>query len=234
MLILLLMPSPRGASAAFLMRQARSSPAPCLLFQLRFEFFYSLEKLPKSPHPRQLHFRFFQRHGWGRPPNSAVEILRNPSLRADQRAVGDLNVPNNSRLASNHHSFANPDAPGNPGLRRNHGVFSDHNVVGHLHQIINLRARLNPGPTEARPIDRRVRADLHVIVDLDNSDLRHFLLTLRRHFETESVCTNHGAAVQNHSRPEPAAFPNCYSRINHAAVTDNDVVPDVTPGADDR
>jgi hypothetical protein len=80
-------------------------------------------------------------------------------------------------------------------LRGNHGIFSDHNVVRHLHQIINLRARLNPGPTEARPIDRRVSADFHVIVDLDNSDLRHFLLTLRRHFETESVRANHDPAV---------------------------------------
>src|SRR5205823_9293548 len=211
-----------------------SSPAPRLLFQLRFEFFYSLEKLPESPHPRQLHFRFFQRHGWGRPPDSAVEILRNPSLCADQRAVSDLNMPNNSDLASNHHSFANPDASGNPGLRGNYGVFSNHNVVGHLHQIINLRARLNPSPTESRPIDRRVRADLHVIVDLDNSYLRHFLLTLCCHFETEPVGADHGAAVQNHSRPEPAAFPNCYSRINHAAVTDDDIVPNVTSGANDR
>src|SRR5205823_13694657 len=127
-----------------------------------------------------------------------------------------------------------PVAPGDPRLCGKDGVCSDDNGVGHLHQIFNPCARLNPGPTETRPIDRRVRADLHVIVDLDNSDLRHFLLTLRRHFETESVCANHGATVQNHSCPEPAALSNRYPWINHAAVTNNDVVPDVTPGADDR
>ena len=181
-----------------------------------------------------MHFRLFQRHGWSRPPNSAVEILRNPSLRTNQRAVSDFDVPNDTGLSADHHSFANPDASSNPGLGSNHGIFSDHNVVGHLHQIVYLRARLNPCPTETRSIDRRVRADLYVIVDLDNSDLRHFLLAFRRHFETESICTNHSAAVQNHSRPNLAAFPNRHSGINHAALTDNDIVPNVTSRANDR
>src|SRR5947208_7816552 len=124
-------------------------------------------------------------------------------------------MPNDSGLPPDHHSLADEHAPRDPRLRCNHGIFSDYDVVGHLHQIINLRAGLNPSAAKTRSIDRRVRADLYIIVDLNNPNLWHFLLTPRLHFEPESVCPNYGAAVQNQSPPDTERLPDWHSRINH-------------------
>ena len=152
----------------------------------------------------------------------------------DHRAVGDLNVPNDTGLTTNHYSVADSHTPSNSGLGSYDRVFADHYVMRDLHQIINLRSGLNPSPTKPRPIDCRVRTDFHVVVDLDNSDLWHFLLTFRGHFESESVGADHHPTVQNYSGPKPAPFPDNHSRINHTAVSDRDVVSDVAAGADDH
>ena len=141
-------------------------------------------------------------------------------------------MANDSGLPANHDPFTNPHATCNPGLGRDDRVFSDNHVMRYLHQVIDLRSRLNPSATKTRPIDRRVRADFHVVVDLYYTDLRHFLLTLRCHFESKSIRTDDSAAVQNHTRPEPATLPDYNPRINRAAVTDHYVVPNVTTRTD--
>src|SRR5262249_39744797 len=146
----------------------------------------------------------------------------------------DLNVPNDTGLTADHYSLADSHTPGNSRLRRYYCVFADYHVMRDLHQIINFRSRLNPGSTKTRSIDGRVRTDFHVVVDLDNSDLRHFLLTLRCHFEAEPVCADDHSTVQNYPGAEPAPFPDNDSRIDDAAFSDRDVVSDVATSADDR
>ena len=59
------------------------------------------------------------------------------------------------------------NAAGDSGLRRDHRVFSHDNVVGHLHQVVEiLYAVLNPCPTKTGAVDRRVGADFDVVVNL--------------------------------------------------------------------
>src|SRR5262249_26241349 len=195
---------------------------------------HPVKKFPQPPHPRQVHFRFLQRYRRSRPPHPAVEILGDASLCPDHRTVADLNVPNDTGLTANHYALANSHASSNSRLGSYNGVFADHHVMRDLHQIINLCSRLNPSPTETRPIDGRVGTDFHIVVDLDNPDLRHFLLTLRCHFETKSVCNDDHATVQNYPGPESAPFPDNDSGINHAVLSDRNVVSDVATGADDR
>ena len=65
-------------------------------------------------------------------------------------------------------------------------MFPDHHVVRDLDQVVDLHALLDPGAAKARAIDRGAGADLHVVVDLHDPDLRDFLLGAADIFETET------------------------------------------------
>ena len=49
------------------------------------------------------------------------------------------------------------------------GILPDHHVVGDLDEVVDLHPPLDPGPAEGAAVDGRVRPDLHVVVDLDDS-----------------------------------------------------------------
>jgi hypothetical protein len=103
-----------------------------------------------------------------------------------------------------------------------------------LHQIINLHTFLDPRPAKPRAIDSCVRADLDVIVDLDNPKLLNFLVAAIGHFETKSVSSDHSAAVNDYARANPASLANCHMRINVTRGPDHSLVPDVAACANDR
>jgi hypothetical protein len=71
--------------------------------------------------------------------------------------------------------------------------------VGDLHEVIDLHALLNPSAAEARAINRRICADLDVIVNLDDPKLLNFLLPAIDHLETKSVGADHRATVNDHA-----------------------------------
>src|SRR5262249_13998628 len=92
----------------------------------------------------------------------------------------------------------------------------------------------NPGPAKTRAVHRRVRADLNVVVNLDNPELLNFLVPTIDHFETEAVSSDHSAAVNNYARANPASLPNCHIRINVTPRPNHRLVSDVAPRANDR
>ena len=83
-----------------------------------------------------------------------------------------------------------------------------------MHQVIDLRAFLNPGATKTRAINRRVRADFHIVIDLHDADLRNFCVPAFHDLETKSIRRNHHAAVQSHTRTDHAPFANGDVRID--------------------
>src|SRR5689334_2513415 len=112
-----------------------------------------------------------------------MQTFRNASLRADHRAVVDLDVANDSRLTSNHHPSADAHTASDSDLRDDDRMFPNNYIVRDLDQVVDLHAFLDPGASEARPVDGGVRADLDVVVDLHDPDLRHFLVSTRAQFE---------------------------------------------------
>ena len=94
-------------------------------------------------------------------------------------------MPNDTNLPANQDTLTDLDAAGNSGLRCDDGIPSDHDVVRDLHEIVDLDALLNPSPAKPRAINSRVRADLDVVVDLNDAELLNFLLAAIDHFETE-------------------------------------------------
>src|SRR5262249_44955058 len=142
-----------------------------------FDFFHSREKFSKSTDPGNLLLCFCKRHCRRCPPCPATGVLGYTALRTDRGVIADLDMPNDANLTANQDTLTDLDTAGNSGLRCDNGVLSDHDVVRNLHQIIDLDALLNPSPAKTRAVHRRVRADLDVVIDLDNSQLLNFFLS---------------------------------------------------------
>ena len=98
----------------------------------------------------------------------------------------------------------------------NNRIFSKNNVVRDLHEVVDLHAFLDPRPAKSSAINRRVRADLCVVVDLDDADLRNFSISTIDKFESESICADDCAAVNNYARADLGPFANGHVWINQA------------------
>ena len=59
-------------------------------------------------------------------------------------------------------------------------VAADLHAVRDLHEVVDLRAGADARLADGRTIDRRLRADLHVVLDDDAADLRNLLVRCRR------------------------------------------------------
>ena len=91
--------------------------------------------------------------------------------------------------------------PAMPTCAASRALLADGHAVGDLHQVVDLRARLDPRLAHRRPIDRRVGADLDVVFDHDDRRLRDLLVravgVVR---EAEAVAANHGAVLHDDTR----------------------------------
>ena len=101
---------------------------------------------------------------------------------------------------------ANPDWPatttlvaklrrsGDPDLRDEQAVPADSHVVRDHHEIVDLRPFADDGLAECGAIDRRAGADLDVVLDAHDSDLRNLVMAS-------------AFASRSHSRPLPMTTP---------------------------
>src|SRR5437899_2288375 len=112
-------------------------------------------------------------------------------------------------------------------LGGDNGIFPDYYVVRDLHEIVDLYALLNPGPAKTSAVDGRVRADFDIVIDLDNPELRNFLVLVIHHLKSKTVRADHHAAVNNHTRPNARSLPDCYPRINQARRPNHGVVANI-------
>src|SRR5262249_35154654 len=121
---------------------------------------------------------------------------RDAGLGPDLRAVPDRYVVHDARLAGQDHVVADAGAAGDARLRGDDRAFADHDVVRDLHEIIDFGAAADNGLSQRRAIDRSIGADLNVVADLDDADLRN--LHARRSLSgiAEAVGADNDACVQ--------------------------------------
>src|SRR6266513_2758455 len=123
-------------------------------------------------------------------------------------------MANDADLTGNHYFFSHSSAAGNPGLRCDDGMFSDHDVVRDLHEIIDLDPFLYPSPPKPGAINRRVSADFHVVVDLNDSDLRNFIVSTLDKFKSETIRTDNRATVNDDARANSGPLTDRHIWIN--------------------
>src|SRR5581483_12332699 len=111
-------------------------------------------------------------------------------------------------------------------LRNDDAVLSDAHVVSDLHEVIDLRSLSDHRFAERSAIDARVRADLDVVFDAHDADLRNLAMTAAHLDESEAIGADDHAAMQDASLADSGAVVNRHVRINERVVADLDVVAD--------
>ena len=115
-------------------------------------------------------------------------------------------------------------------LRGEKRTAPDAHAVRDLDEIVDLRPRADPGFADRRTIDRRIGADLHVVLDDDIADLRDLVVAaVGVAGEAETVAADdravlHDDAVAEHARvPEWRRARGSRSRRRCRVTADDDV-----------
>src|SRR4029453_15990669 len=134
-----------------ILRQDKAAATRLLL--LSFELFYSLVKFVDIVQERQVPLVLSHWPGWNTDQNFARRhALCDRTHGRGDCAITNFNMAVDANLSGKGHIISDPHAPRNSDLRANDSVPTDGNVVGNLHQIIDLHTLLNPSPSETGAI----------------------------------------------------------------------------------
>ncbi len=106
-----------------------------------------------------------------------------------------------------------------------HAMTADHHVVGDLHEVIDLGALADHRVARGAAVDRRVGADLDIVLDDDPADLRHLQVAVRAHGEAEAVLADAGARMDDDAVAEQRVAEG-RAGADRAIPADPDVGPD--------
>src|SRR5690348_4505273 len=103
---------------------------------------------------------------------------QNATLASDDGLRFDIRVFADSGLSADHCVIANYDATGKSGLRGDYHVLTNVAVMSYVDQVVKFSTFADFRRAERCPVDTRIGTDLHVISDLDRSDLRKFFVVI--------------------------------------------------------
>src|SRR5436190_16561718 len=143
-----------------------------------------------------------------------------------------------STLACDGNMIAHLGGTGYTDLRNEHAMFADFHVVPDLDQVVDLGPLAYYRFTQGRAIDRRPGADLNVVLDPDDSDLRNLVMLAIVHGEAVSVRADDDTGVNDAPATDAGAIVDDYAGIDDRIVAEGrsgfdrdilenrDVVPD--------
>ncbi len=109
-------------------------------------------------------------------------------------------------------------------------MFADDDVVADLDEIIDLRAGAYAGATEAGSVERGVGADLDVVAEDHDADLRDFLVATVDEFVAEAIGADDRARLEADTLAEDALRRDDGARHEPGARTDLGVAADEHAG----
>ena len=127
------------------------------------------------------------------------DVCNDPSLRRDLRCRADREMTGQSGLATDADEIAKLGRARNAHLGNDQTMPSNSDIMGDLDEVIDFRALANDRVARRATIDRRIGADLHVILDNDATDLRHFQMAAPPRSEAETVLPDRGAGMNDHA-----------------------------------
>ena len=140
---------------------------------------------------------------------AALEIIQHRGLGSDHGFRSDCDVPEDSHLPPEHRVFADLGAAADTILGDDNAVFSNDDVVGDLHEVVDLGAFADEGVAECAAINSAVGADLDVVLDHDAADLRNFAVMILIKNITVAIGADDGAGVNADTVADPALRVNC-------------------------
>src|SRR5690625_5179835 len=87
-------------------------------------------------------------------------------------------------------------ASGNSRVSGDRRVLTNADVVGYVHQVIDLDTVTDHGVFQSAPVDSAVRTDFYLSTDAYTAELMHFLPTSLRRGKTKPVRADHRVAVK--------------------------------------
>src|SRR4030095_2198745 len=134
-----------------------------------------------------------------------------------------------------HHVIVDVSTAGDADLGGQQHVAADGDTVANLHEIVDLRARLDARFADRRTIDRRVRAQFHIVFDDDGGHLRDlFVGAVTATDEPVTVAADHDAVLQHDAIAERHALSDRDVRMDHTVRPDASTRTDSDVGKDDR
>ena len=132
-----------------------------------------------------------------------------------------------ARLAAEGGEIADHGRAGNAALRHQNAMAADDDVVGDLHQIVDLGPFADDRVAVGAAVDRRPGADLDVVLNDDAADLRHLEMPARPEREAEAVLADMDAGMDDDAVADQRAD-------DRRLGADDGVAADAHAGADDR
>jgi hypothetical protein len=134
------------------------------------DLLYASEQL-RQPCFTCLNLHLFARRARNGPKNLAFgwHVLVESALGEGNGAIADVEVVGQTDLAGQDNAVADDTRATDSNLRTNDAVSADNAIVTDLDEVVYLCALPNDGPVEASTIHGAVRANLHVVLNLDNA-----------------------------------------------------------------
>ena len=98
--------------------------------------------------------------------------------------------------------------------------------MGNLHEVVELNALADDGRTHCRTVYTGVSADLNIVLDGHDANLRYLVVAFCVRSEAESVRTDYAASVKSYVVAELAALIDGRVRVDEAVVAHLHVVAD--------
>ena len=97
----------------------------------------------------------------------SVRALWSAGLRTGLQTIGQLQMTGDTYLSAEHAPLPHLGASGHADLGRHHRVGTDFDIVGDLHQIVELHAATNVGAAHRRAVNASVGANFDAILHGD-------------------------------------------------------------------
>ena len=165
---------------------------------------------------------------------SRGDVLRNPRLRTDGRALADLDMIDDSNLPGESYILAQLRAARDTSLRRDHRILPNLNVMRDLHQIVDFRAAANHRAAQRRAVDGGVGADLHIVLDDDDADLRDFDSRCAPPRVTETIAADNDPGMENDPLSDAATLAHHHIGMKHGSHTDAHILTQIDTGEKHR
>src|SRR5262249_42421091 len=142
-------------------------------------------------------------------------------------------VPDHAGFGAHHDVVAELGRAGDAALGHDDAMPSDHDVVGDLHQVVDLGAVADHRVSERAAVDGGVGADLDVVADDDAADLGPLAPASGAHREAEAVLPDAGAGV-NDAAVADDGMRQGRTCADVAVAAEHDPVAHYRPGGDGR
>jgi hypothetical protein len=137
-------------------------------------------------------------------------------------------MPRHTHLASEHAPIPDVRRAGDPDLCHQQAALPDAHVVSDLHEVVDLGPRTDHGVVDAASVDRRVRTDLHVILDHAASDVRNLVVPPVAKNVAESIGAKSHAGMHDHAPTDLRAAVRHDAGIQVRVIADANTLRHVT------